>query len=291
MNSNKRKFQVSNGYLFEFDQFARLLTYLLEHRSSPKIKRLELEDSTGLSNRQLESLVSIGSAVGLIVPGKQILTAVGGVIAKHDIFLDTKGSLEWCHYKGAGSFRNLIWFEIFNTIIPSGRNVTQDAWMASLRSMLAGKYTDRTIGKHLYEEVRFVADAYLERHFSKLSLLHRNSEGILYRRRYTDPEPLIVAAMLYDFGGVHDTNLLQMDDVINKPSYPGFVFGIDDSTMRTTLESIHENGWVRYEGAHNLDQIRLKPGYNAISFLLAYYTNQPPIQRSDSEHAGNPTSG
>ena len=64
----KRKFQVCNGYLLEFDQLARVLNFMTENRSIKRVYRKELEENTGLSNRQLESLVSIGSALGLIQP-------------------------------------------------------------------------------------------------------------------------------------------------------------------------------------------------------------------------------
>ena len=99
----KRKFQVCNGYLLEFDQLARVLNFLsacdaqagmTENPSIKRIYRKELEENTGLSNRQLESLVSIGSALGLIQPRKQILTPAGSVIVKYDIFIEANGLLD-----------------------------------------------------------------------------------------------------------------------------------------------------------------------------------------------------
>ena len=76
----RRKFQVSNGYLLEFDQLARILHYLLENRDAKKINRKALQEDTGFADRQIESLVSIGAAMGLITPGSQILTPVGLLI-------------------------------------------------------------------------------------------------------------------------------------------------------------------------------------------------------------------
>ena len=70
--STRRKFQVSNGYLLEFDQLARILHFLLEHRDAKKINRKVLREDTGLADRQVESLVSMGAAMGLIRPGLQI---------------------------------------------------------------------------------------------------------------------------------------------------------------------------------------------------------------------------
>ena len=90
----KRKFQVCNGYLLEFDQLARVLNFMTENPSIKRVYRKELEENTGLSNRQLESLVSIGSALGLIQPRRQILTPAGSVIVKYDIFIEANGLLD-----------------------------------------------------------------------------------------------------------------------------------------------------------------------------------------------------
>jgi len=41
----------------------------------------------------VESLVSMGSAMGLIKPGLQVLTPAGLLIAEHDIFFEKKDRL------------------------------------------------------------------------------------------------------------------------------------------------------------------------------------------------------
>lgn len=54
--STKRKLQVSNGYLMELDQLARVLAFLADQKSAEKVSRTELIENTGLLNRQIESL-------------------------------------------------------------------------------------------------------------------------------------------------------------------------------------------------------------------------------------------
>ncbi len=272
----KRKFQVCNGYLLEFDQLARVINFMAENPSIKRVYRKELEENTGLSNRQLESLVSIGSALGLIQPRKQILTPAGNVIVKHDIFIEANGTLEWCHYAGAGSYKNLIWYEIFNKLLPDKQPMTREGWTGYLRSALAGKYTDRTMGKHLQQEVRFVVDAYLNRNFKKLELLHQTSDGRLYERRYINIDPLVFSSILYDYADKRETKLLQVTALTDRPGSPGRLFAMDDPTIRKVVEQLHEKGWVHYEGTHNLDQIRLREGFTALEFLKAYYEDREP---------------
>lgn len=284
--STQRKFQVSNGYLLEFDQLARILHFLLENRHAKKINRKVLQEDTGLADRQVESLISIGAAMGLIKPGNQVLTPTGLLFAEHDIFIEKTGSLEWCHYVGAGSFRNLIWFEIFNHLLSQASAMTQEEWTARLRSDLAGKYSKRTISKGLYEEVRFVIDAYTQRNFNKLELLRRSADERLYRRRYTRFSPLVLSAMIYDFCAAKESHLFQVGDMAATPGSPAVVFGLDAASFRQQIEGLHDRGWLRYETTHNLDQIRLKPGLSAISFLSAHFEDREPREDSKQSPGG-----
>ncbi|MDW7761118.1 MAG: DUF4007 family protein [Acidobacteriota bacterium] len=281
--NTRRKFQVSNGYLLEFDQLARILHFLLENRQAKKINRKVLQEDTGLADRQVESLISIGAAMGLIKPGNQVLTPTGLLFAEHDIFIEKTGSLEWCHYVGAGSFRNLIWFEIFNHLLTQASAMTQEEWTERLRSDLAGKYGKRTISKGLYEEVRFVVDAYIEQNLKNLEILQRTSDECLYRRRYTQFSPLVISAMIYDFCAAKGTHLFQVSEMAATPGSPAMVFGLDAASFRQQIEGLHERGWLRYETTHNLDQIRLKPGLSALSFLSAHFEDREP--REDSEQS------
>jgi len=277
----RRKFQVSNGYLLEFNQLARILHFLLEHRNVKKINRKDLEEDTGLAERQVETLVSMGAAMGLIKSGRQVLTPAGLLIAKHDIFIEKRSTLEWCHYTGAGSYRNLIWFEIFNRLLMEATPMIQEEWNEQLRSYLVGKYSKRTIGKSLYEEVRFVVDAYTKRNFSKLELLNLSSDEWLYRRRYTHFTPLVFCAMIYDFCAGRGVRLFQVGELAVMPGSPAVVFGLDIASFRLQIEGLHDRGWLRYETTHNLDQIRLKPGFTALAFLTAHFEEREPVRNDE----------
>jgi hypothetical protein len=275
----RRKFQVSNGYLLEFDQLARVLHFILENQDKMKISRKALLEDTGLANRQVETLVSMGAAIGLIKPGCQVLTPVGLLVAEHDIFLERIGSLEWCHYIGAGSFKNLIWFNIFNHLLVEVPPMTQEEWHERLRCELAGKYSDKTIGKGLYEEIRFVINAYMERNFKKLELLHCSPDKCLYSRRHTQLVPLILAAMIYHFCTLKNIHLCQVEEIVTTPGSPAMVFGLDITSFRQQIEGLHERGWLRYETTHNLDQIRIKHGFTTLEFLSAYFEDRKPCEK------------
>jgi hypothetical protein len=274
--SNQRKLQVSNSYLLEFDQLARVLNFLLEQRAAKRISRKVLREDTGLADRQIAGLVSMGAAMGLIKPSVQILTPVGLIVATHDIFLENQGTLEWCHYKSASSYRNLIWFEVFNHLLVEESAMTQEEWLGYFQNRLKGQYTKKTIKEHVRKEIRFVIDAYMERNFNKLELLQQSPDERLYRRRYTSFVPLVLSAMIYDFCHTSEAHLFQIDEMTATPGSPAMVFGLDLTSFRQQVEGLHDRGWLRYETTHNLDQIRLKPGYSAIEFLTAHFENREP---------------
>jgi len=272
----RRKFQVSNGYLLETEQLAQVLTLLAERRDAAKVSRHDLMEGTGLSNRQIESLVSIGSAMGLVKRGAQVLTDAGWTVMMHDTFLEQKGTLEWCHYMGAGGFTNLIWYETFNSIFRNSGPLSKDGWTNSLRELLQNQYTEKTLKKHLREEVKFISDAYSVRNFRRLSILSQSSDEKFFVRRYARPEPLVFCSILYHFAVISGRNVLQIRDLVDTPGAPGVVFYIDEAIMCRLAEELHGSGWIRYETTHNLNQIRIKDGYQWLEFLTAHYEGREP---------------
>ena len=270
----QRKLQVSNGYLLEFNQLARVINFLFEQRGAKRISRKVLREDTGLADRQIAGLVSMGAAMGLIKPSLQILTPVGLIVATHDIFLENQGTLEWCHYKSAGSYRNLIWFEVFNQLLAEESAMTQEEWLGYFQDKLKDQYTEKTIKDHVRKEIRFVIDAYMGRNFNRLELLQQSSDERFYRRRYTRFIPLVLSAMIYDFCATKKSHLFQVGEMAATPGSPAVVFGLDTASFRQQIEELHDRGWLRYETTHNLDQIRLKPEFSALEFLTAHFKNE-----------------
>jgi len=241
----RRKFQVSRSHLLEFNHLSRVMNSLYENRAAKKISRDILIENTGLPDGHVASLISIGAAMELIQPGSQVLTPIGLFIAKHDIFFETRGTLEWCHYAGAGNYRNLVWFDIFNHLLVEKPAITREEWQKYFNFRLNGQYSDKTIKDQVPKEVRFVIDAYLERNFSKLGLLQQLPDGRLYRRRYTRFVPLVLCAMIYDFCATKKTYLFQVGEMAITPGSPAVVFGLDEDSFRQQIEALHDRGWLR----------------------------------------------
>jgi hypothetical protein len=57
MIHSNRKLQISNGYLFDGDQLSRILHFLAVRPVEKRVYRKYIQESVGLSNRQIESVV------------------------------------------------------------------------------------------------------------------------------------------------------------------------------------------------------------------------------------------
>ncbi len=273
---SERKLQVSNGYLLDAQQLARLLEFIGGKPSARKISGAELIEGSGLSTRQVGNLVSIGSALGLIVPRTQLLTDFGRFVAKHDLFLDAVHTLEFCHFCAASRPRNLVWFEVFNDFLTTEPAMGQAGWSAWLRGRLASEYSDRSLVGHIAKEVRFILDAYTTRNFKKLGLLVETPEKTFCLRRHSALQPLSLAAIIYVLGERDGTRLLPFSDLHGLPGSPGRLFALDLGTLRQAVEALHQREWLRFEVRHGLDQVRLIEGFTSLEFLAAGYENRPP---------------
>jgi hypothetical protein len=274
-----RKLQVSNGYLLDAPQVARLLSFIESKPEVRKISGAELIQGSGLSARQVANLVSMSSALGLITPRTQLLTPFGRLVARHDLFLDAPTTLEFCHFLAAGNPRNLVWFEVFNDMLATQPPMAQPAWSAWLRERLAGKYSDRSLVKHIAHEVRFLLDAYTVRNFKKLGLLTETPEKTFALRRYTALQPATLAAMIYTLGERSRTRLVPFADLHTLPGSPGRLFAVDSSTLRQAVETLHQREWLRFEVRHGLDQLRIMEGLEPLEFLTAAYESRAPESR------------
>ncbi|MFH1964638.1 MAG: DUF4007 family protein, partial [Acidobacteriota bacterium] len=251
-----RKMQVSNGHYLNFDHLARLTNAIASREDASNIKMSDLEEDTGLPFRQVRNRVSIARALGLFKKNSLQFTELGSLVVKHDPFCESTATLEYLHYQAAGNYENLIWFEVFSSLLNRQEIMALPGWMNYFQESLSDQYTKRTLKKHLGEELRFIVDAYFKQNFRKLLLLHENEDGKIYRRRYTQFNPLMLCAMIYDFCLSQKTHLYQVEELSTTPGSPAMLFGLDTASLRQQIEGLHEKGWLRYETTHNLDQIR-----------------------------------
>ena len=77
------KLQLTNGYHVHFDQISRILQYLLTTGNRKKIPRQEIVATLGLSDRQVENLISVSVGFGLVKSRTSVLTPLGKIIEEN----------------------------------------------------------------------------------------------------------------------------------------------------------------------------------------------------------------
>jgi hypothetical protein len=276
VNIHKRKLQVCNGYHLDLGQLSRLMGAIREADDGGKISRTRLVEATGFPDRYVEALVSMGAAMGLIKTGAQLLTEFGKLVARYDLFFQRRGTLEWCHFAGAGSYRNLVWFDIFNKYIKDRGEHGAKGFITQFRKDYTGQYSDRTMRKVFREEVHFITEAYLDGGFAPLKLFEKRQGDLFTLQRHFGVEPLILCAMLYRFREYTGAGIFSLEELNSLPGSPAVVFGIDDKALRQLVEGLHARGFLAYETTHDLDQMRFKPGYGYLDFLEAYFKQHEP---------------
>lgn len=275
---SSRKLQVANGYYLEFPHLSRVLSYIFEQQNDGRISRGELEEATGLPDRHVEALVSMGRAMGFIEPRRHMLTVVGELVANYDIFFEKTGTIEWCHYVGATSYANLVWYEVFHSIFKKEPPLTQIEWRKWLYDELEGKYEPCTVEKASRQEIKFLVDAYTNQELSRLKLLEVLPDDAIILRRYIDVNLLIFTAALYDFYSKNKSTLYEIGKLATACGSPALVFGMDEAFLKGLLENLHNKGWIRYESTHNLNQVRLKHEFSPLQFLAAHYGHRPLLE-------------
>lgn len=281
-----RKLQVSNGHYLDFNHLARIIQSM-QSNSHDGVSMSFLAEDTGLPFRQVRNRISIGRALGIFTPSSLSLSPFGELVAQYDIFFEAVPTLEYAHYLAAGNYTNLIWFELFNSHLFKQTELTYDRLLEYFRSSLKNSYTEHSLKDHVGKEMRFLLDTYLVQNFRKLDIIHEDSTGHLFMRRRAAIEPKILCASLYDFCIRRRTNLVQIKELVESAGSPAAVFQLEVNTIESLLGNLHDRNWLRYETTHGLDQIRLKPGFDAIEFVRSYYENRDPQQNGTQETTSN----
>lgn len=268
---DKRTLQISNGHYLDFDQLARIINVLKSVQKDTKITKNLISEETGLPFRQVENRIIMGRAMGLFKERSLILSPLGSIVSTYDPFFEMKGTLEYIHYMAAGNYRNLIWFEVFNTLLLQELPTDYHGWIQYFQKSLKNDYTEHSLKDHLPKELRFLIDAYINKGFNKLELLNQTSDGKLYRRRYANIDLNIFVAILLDYADKQETKLLQNEDLLENSGAPGLLFALDGNTLKSILEILHEKEYIRYESTHSLNQIRIKNDIDPMKFFESYY--------------------
>ena len=269
----KGRLQLTNGYYLHFDQMTRLLHYMQQHPETRRFTQAELAAGTGLTKRQVGSLGSVTTRMGLLRPVTYCLTLMGALVLEHDVFLDDVGTLWLCHYYLASDIQVIVWNHMTNCVLPSGRAVTAPEARDSFQPLLVD-YTARSANKKLLEELRAFFNAYTEQAFRKLYYLRQTDDGAYALTDSPAPVPpgaFLAILLIYRDRFQPGASGLEVPILCTADHSPGRLLHLSEAQVRALLNQLHEAGRLTIEAKANLDQIRFHPGQTWLDAIQAYY--------------------
>jgi len=272
IKSRAIKLQLSNGYYLRFEHLSHLLHYVM---SKPDISRFppeELTSALGMSPRMIENLTSYGVSLGLLTQRSCKPTEFGKLIDKQDPFFDKNETLWFLHYTISSNGKYVVWNRLINRVFPEESEVTTKVARRYF-SDLNGHFSEKSLKRHLANEIGVLFNAYTEQKFSHLEYIRKLSEKVYQLNQSIQvPDPCILASCyLYRDRYAKGATGVEIEHLAKEENSPGKVFHISEHQLRLALERLHRERRISIESRANLDQIRFQANKNWLNIVKQFY--------------------
>jgi len=267
------KLQLTNGYHVRFDQISRILQYLLTMEGRKKIPRQEIVTTLGVSDRQVESLISMSVGFGLIKPRTSILTALGKIIAEKDVYFERIETLWIVHYLISSNPEWVVWYRIVNQILPMNERITISEVALPYFADLKSSFSKRTLKEKLPGEIGAVLQSYVQSSLATLNLLSQEQTGVYHKETPVDIPPLAFLYELLHFKEIYavSASALSIEEIEKGKDSPSVVLNLPEYMLRDLLNRLHDSGLVRWEQFGDLDQVRFSQDLRLTTVLYRIY--------------------
>jgi hypothetical protein len=267
------KLQLTNNYQVNFEQISRILQYLLTVGSRKKIPRREIVAAVGLSDRQVENLISVSVGFGLIKARTSILTPLGRIIAENDVYFERIETLWIVHYIISSNPEWVVWHRIVNQILPDKDRIVISEVAVPYFSDLKSSFSERTLKAKLPGEIGAVLQSYAQSSLARLNLLRKEQTGIYQKETPVDIPPLAFLYQLLHFKEFRaiSASALSIDEIQKGQDSPGAVLNLPEYIFRDLLNRLHDSGLVRWEQFGDLDQVRFSEDLTLSRVLYRIY--------------------
>lgn len=266
------KLQLSNGYYLRFEHLSHLLHYVM---SKPEISRFppeELTSALGMSPRMIENLTSYGVALGLLTRRSCKPTEFGRLIDEQDPFFDRNETLWFLHCIIASDEKYVVWNRLINRVFSEESEVTTEVARRYF-SDLNGHFSEKSLKRHLANEIGVLFNAYTEQKFSHLEYIRKLSEKVYQLDQSVQIPDLCILASCYLYRDRYAKGAtgLEIEHLVKEQNSPGRVFHISEDQLRLALERLHRKRRISIESRANLDQIRFRTNEHWLDIAKQFY--------------------
>jgi len=272
MNKPEMKLQLSNGYYLRFDHLSHLLHYIVGKQEVHRFSQNELSSALGMSPRMIENLTSYGVALGLLTKRSYKPTELGDLINKKDTFFDKDETLWFLHYIISSNEKYVVWNRLINRVFNKEKKVNTTIARTYFGD-LNGRFSERSLKKHLAKEILSFYNAYTEQKFSQLKYIHKlSSNSYSLSKSIGVPDLCILASCyLYRDRYLKGATGVEIEHLAKEENSPGKVFNISEYQLRLKLERLQEERRIAIESRANLDQIRFRANENYLDIVKQFY--------------------
>jgi hypothetical protein len=267
------KLQFTNGYHPHFDQISRILQFVFANNNRARIPHVEIINGLGMSERQIENLISVAVGFGLINSRVYTLTPLGRIIVEMDGFFQRIETLWAIHYIVSCNPEWVVWHRIVNQALPNHETITITDIAEYYFRDLTNYYSKKTIQKKIPKEIGVVLWTYANSELSRLCLLRQDGIGV-YKRGSPDiipPLALLVCILNFRERYTNEATALIIEEICKGENSPGMVLNLPESTIRALLDQLHETGLIRLEQFGDLDQVRFQDNLTKEKVLQRIY--------------------
>lgn len=267
------KLQFTNGYHPHFDQITRIMQFVFANNNRVRIPRVEIINSLGMSERQIENLVSVSVGFGLLNSRVYTLTPLGRVIAQMDGFFERAETLWAIHYIVSCNPDWIVWHRIVNQVILEHETITIADIAEEYFRDLTDEFSKKTIEEKLPKEIGAVLWTYANSELSRLNLLRQEEIGVYQRGSPEIIPPLALLVCILEFREryTNAATALMIDEICTGENSPGMVLNLPESTIRSLLNQLHDTGLIRLEQFGDLDQVRFQENLTKENVLQKIY--------------------
>jgi hypothetical protein len=267
------KLQLTNGYYPHFDQITRIIQFALTNNERKRIPSAEIIHHLGLSDRQIESLVSVLVGFEILKSRSYTLTSFGRIVAKMDAFFERIETLWAIHYIVSCNPYLVVWHRIVNQVFPDHETIIISDIAEKHFQDLINKFSIKTIKEKLPTEIGAVLWTYANSELSRLNLINQYKTGIYKRglREIIPPLALLVCILKFRERFSNAATALMINEICTGENSPGMVLDLPESTIRSLLNELHDTGFIRLEQFGDLDQIRFSDGLTKEQVLQSIY--------------------
>ena len=208
-----------------------------------------------------------------LIEHKSAPTPLGNLVLTHSPHLDDVGLLWLLHYLLASNANLVLWSHLFNQAL-SGRDEVSIADVTMHYTLLAGRWSARTLAEKAPKELGGIIRTYSDEMFAPLGLLVQREKGVYDVPKDTTAIPHLIwlaCLLVYRDRYYPGAASLETPLIVDAHFSPGRILRQREAPVRRALDELHNAGLLAVETRSGLDQVRFRREITWLSAVRRYF--------------------